>query len=195
MSSSASAAVVSVSTQSFRANIGKWGAGTAQDSDWTDTVWPTNQKTIYSASKQRAPHVYLVDINVESAPLALSGQWARLAGIAGFRWQNFQFVAYGPSYQYSLTPPGQAGPIPAGDGLKENFYFKDWFYLGGKGYFNFWLFELTLAGRLRLAECHPGRRPSSYRPQTGNSWARHSVEPFRYADKGYHQLRECWFRI
>jgi len=124
----------------FWAMLNKWGGGKEQDSDWEDGIYPTNQKTTFSQEKARLPQSYLADFSVEAAPLTNS--WARIAGIAGWRWQNFRFRAYGPSWQYSLFGPPVF--LPPGDGLEANYYFKDWFYLGGKGYFNFGLAELAL---------------------------------------------------
>jgi hypothetical protein len=125
----------------FWAMLNKWGSGKEQDSDWQDAAFPTDQKTTFSEEKTRLLQGYLVDISVEAAPL--SSSWARLAGVAGWRWQNYRLRAYGPSFQHSLIP-GFNVPLPPGDSLEASYYFKDWFYLGGKGYLNFGLFELAL---------------------------------------------------
>lgn len=131
----------------FWTRLNEWVGARMQDSDWEDStvapfVFPPNQKTTFSQSKRRLPQGYLVDINVECAPFSVLG--SSLAVVVGWRWQHYLFRAYGPAWQYSLLGPPVF--LPPGDGLEADFYFKDWFYLGGKGYFNFWLFELTLQG-------------------------------------------------
>ncbi|MFH1115800.1 MAG: omptin family outer membrane protease [Pseudomonadota bacterium] len=133
----------------FWTKLNKWGGARMQDSDWEDStvaafVFPPNQKTTFSQSKRRLPQAYLADINVECAPFSFLG--ASLAGVVGWRWQTYLFRAYGPSFQYTLLGPPFVTPLPPGDSLEASYYFKDWFYLGGKGYFNFRLFELTLQG-------------------------------------------------
>jgi len=131
----------------FWTRLNKWGGLKMQDSDWEDSitppfVFPPSQKTTFSESKCRLPQAYLVDINVECSPFSLLG--SGLAAVVGWRWQTYLFRAYGPSFQYTLLGPPFVTTLPPGDSLEASYYFKDWFYLGGKGYFNFGLCELTL---------------------------------------------------
>jgi hypothetical protein len=108
-----------------------------QDSDWQ---FPGNpgQKTTFSESQSRMERGWLVDVNADWEVVAYGG--ASLRPVAGYRWQNFRFVAH-DGFQTSISGSFQ-GPL-VGDGILNSYVFKD-FYLGARSYVNCGRLEVVL---------------------------------------------------
>jgi hypothetical protein len=91
------------SNMSFNAEIwcrlNEETASKMQDSDWEDDVYPPDQKTAFSESKNRMTGGYFVDFNADwEVPY---GSSARLRPVVGVRYQRFHFIA-GDGFQWGL---------------------------------------------------------------------------------------------
>ena len=99
-----------------------------QDSDWEDGVYPPDQKTAFSESKNRMTGGYWLDINVDwEVPY-----WSivRLRPVVGVRYQRFHFIA-GDGFQWGLRHSQfPTEPLP-GDVFDDSFAFLH-FYFGAK---------------------------------------------------------------
>ena len=143
-----------------------------QDSDWEDGIYPPDQKTAFSETRNRMSDGYWVDVNVDFE--ALAGLVASLRPVAGVRFQRFHFIA-GDGFQWSL--PGSSFPTEPlnGDVYDVSFTFVH-YYLGAKA--GLWVgpFGVTLQ--------------ADYAYLTVNQDDHHLLrEPWRCADKG---TGYCW---
>jgi outer membrane protease len=99
-----------------------------QDSDWEDGVYPPDQKTAFSESRNRVPSAYLLDFNMDWDLPYVSA--LRVRPVVGVRYQRFHFIA-GDGFQNGL-PLSQFPTEPLqGDVYDDTFTFLQ-FYLGGK---------------------------------------------------------------
>ncbi len=99
-----------------------------QDSDWEDRVYPPDQKTAFSESKNRMKRGYLLDFNVDwEFPY---GSIARLRPVVGVRYQRFRFIA-GDGFQWGLPLSEYPTEPLNGDVYDDNFTFLH-LYLGAK---------------------------------------------------------------
>jgi len=86
-------------------NMSQEADGGMRDSDWDDEDNP-DLKTIYSESKCRLEQSYVLNADVDMKISDWLGlpKWLDLRPVAGFRWQNFNFVTH-DGIQFELGEP------------------------------------------------------------------------------------------
>lgn len=90
-------------------NTSRTADGVMHDSDWTDDN--PRVKTIYSQTRCRlSPSYYLtIDADLKVSDWLGLPSWIDLRPLAGYRWQNFNFIAH-DGVQWE--PPGDPLPYP-----------------------------------------------------------------------------------